>query len=79
MKEIFKVSRARVASNDRDTLRREILSHTGSDNEVASILRSLERLGSDRSIGYFEMTPVTPKRAAPGAPATLWSVRAVRA
>jgi hypothetical protein len=79
MKETFTMSRARVASNNRDALRREILAHTGSDNEVASILRSLERLGSDLSIGYYEMTPVVPKRAAPGAPATLWSVRAVRA
>ena len=48
-------------------------------DELGDLPPRLERLGSDRSIGYFEMTPVVPKRASPGAPATLWSVRAVRA
>ena len=80
MKEIFTVTRARVASSDRDTLRREILSHTGSDNEVASILRSLENLANDTSITHFEITPEpNPYRNVyPGAAEAIWKVTPVR-
>lgn len=78
MKEAFTISRARFLSSDRYTLRRELLRHTGSEEEVSSILRSMERLGADRSIAHFEMVPIQPRRVAPGAPATLWNVGIVR-
>jgi hypothetical protein len=78
MKEAFTISRAQLHSSDRYALRREVLRHTGSEDEVASILRSLDRLGSDRSIVHYEMTPIQPRRVAPGAPAVLWNVRVVR-
>lgn len=78
MKESFTISRAQLLSSDRYSLRREVFRHTGSDDEVASILRSIERLGSDRTIAHYEMTPIQPRRVAPGAPAVLWNVRVVR-
>ena len=79
MKESFTISRAQLLSSDRYTLRRTLFRHTGSEDEASSILRSLERLGSDRSIAHYEMTPIQPRRVAPGAPAVLWNVRGVRA
>lgn len=79
MKETFTISRAQFLSGDRYALRSEILRRTGSEEEVSSILRSMERLGSDRSIVGYEMTPIRPRRVVPGAPATLWNVGVVRA
>lgn len=78
MKESFTISRAHFLASDRYALRREILRHTESEEEVSSILRSLDRLGSDRSISHYEMTPIQPRRVAPGTPATLWNVGIVR-
>jgi hypothetical protein len=78
MKDAFTISRSQFLANDRYTLRRELLRHTGSEDEVASILRSLDRLGSDRSIAHYEMTPIQPRRVVPGAPAVLWNIRVVR-
>ena len=78
MKETFTISRAHFLSSDRYTLRREILRRTGSEEEVSSILRSMDRLGSDRSIASYEMTPIRPRRVAPGTPSTLWNVGVVR-
>jgi hypothetical protein len=78
MRQSFTLPRARVADADHPTLLRELADHTGSADEAASILRSLERLGSDASIRYYDMTPTTVHRAYRGAPPVIWSVRAVR-
>ena len=49
------------------------------DDEAAeSILRGIERLGSDPSIAHYEMTRVENRRSYRGAQRTSWSVRAVR-
>jgi hypothetical protein len=58
-------------------LREEIRAHTGCEEEAASILRSIQRLGSDPSIRRYEMTPAK-TRAYARATRVNWSVRAVR-
>jgi hypothetical protein len=59
-------------------LREQVRKHTECEDEVASILRSIERLGTDESIRRYEMTPT--RRRAYSGPVTRtgWSVRAVR-
>jgi hypothetical protein len=78
MKRSFTLPRASVVDADGSTLLNQVASHTGSENEAASILRSLERLGSDASIHCYEMTPAPPPRAYRPTSPVAWSVRAVR-
>jgi hypothetical protein len=78
MKEPFIVDRAHVAAIDWFTLKRELFSETGSEEEASSILRGIERLGMDPSIVHYECTPNPNTRTYAGAPAVVWSVRAVR-
>ena len=78
MKKSFTLTRAEVAAADAAALKAEIASATGSEIETASILRSLERLGTDPSIEYYEMTQVTGKRMHGGAATIAWRVRADR-
>jgi hypothetical protein len=61
-----------------EELHKQVRAHTECDDEVASILRSIERLGDDESIRRYEMTPT--RRRAYSGPVTRtgWSVRAVR-
>jgi hypothetical protein len=59
-------------------MRDEIRAHTECDEEAASILRGIERLGGDPSIRHYEMTPTANRRAYRAAPHVSWSVRAVR-
>jgi hypothetical protein len=78
MSRSFTIKRDSVAAGNQSGLLREVVGHTGSEDEANSILRSLERLGSDASIGYYEMTPMSSKRRFVGAASVVWSVRAVR-
>lgn len=78
MRQSFIIQRASVLAADAPSLMREVAGHTGSDTEAESILRSLERLGSDTSIGYYEATPISARRSYRGASDIVWSVRAVR-
>lgn len=73
----FVIRRASVDANDQPNLMREIVGHTASEEEASSILRSMERLGSDASIDYYEMSPSN-SRQRHSKPAVVWSVRAVR-
>lgn len=59
-------------------LREEIRAHTASDEEVASILRSIQRFEGDPSIGRYEMTAKPRRGTRQDALAVSWSVRAVR-
>lgn len=78
MRDPFTIQRAHVAATDWYTLKRELFSHTGNEEEASSILRSLERLGAaDASIAHFEITPNANTRVYNGAPAVIWSVKAV--
>ena len=74
----FTLPQQHVAAADGDSLLHEVVSHTGSEDEAHCILRSLERFGSDVSIGYYQVTPRTVQRTYRGAPPVVWSVRAVR-
>lgn len=79
MREQFTMQRAHVAATDWYTLKRELFSYTGNEDEASSILRGLERLGAtDLSVAHFQITPSPNKRSYAGAPAVTWSVRAVR-
>jgi hypothetical protein len=79
MGEPFTLQRAYVAATDWYTLKRELFNRTGSEHEASSILRSLERLGSDPSIDHYEITPRPNDRVYAGAPAVLWTVTAIPA
>jgi hypothetical protein len=79
MKESFTLQRAYVVSADEPSLRSAIKDHTGSEDETTSILRTLERMGSDASIRHYDVSPVAVRRTYRGDPPVTWSVRAVRA
>ena len=74
----FSIARDRCASLSDLTLQEEIASHTESDEETSSILRSIRRFGGDSSIRYFEMTPRASRRGRQPTSAFTWSVRGVR-
>ena len=78
MAQPFSITRARCSVLSDPGLREEIRAHTGSDEEVSSILRSLERFGTDLSIHFYEMTPTLSTRTYQRARTVNWSVRAVR-
>jgi hypothetical protein len=78
MANAFSIARSRFSNSSGDDIRAEIRSHTGCDNEASSILRSLERMGSDPSILRYEMTPAKTKRFSQRPMTVVWSVRAVR-
>ena len=78
MKNSFTMTRAEVVRTDAATLRATIVAATGSERGAESIMRSLERMGTDPTIDYFEMTEVTGARKHGGASATAWRVRADR-
>ncbi|HEU0052408.1 MAG TPA: hypothetical protein VFQ39_04490 [Longimicrobium sp.] len=78
MSQPFTLLRAHVAGRDEPALLREIVTHTGCEEEASTILRGLERLGTDETIRYFEMTPQPNRRTYLDAPRVTWSVRAVR-
>lgn len=74
----FSLRLSHVASTPGDTLRAEIRALTEDDEAADSILRGIDRLGRDPSIGYYEMTRVENRRSYRGAKPMSWTVRAVR-
>ncbi len=78
MAQPFSIASARCAVLSDPALREEIRSHTGTDEETSSILRSLERFGSDVSIHFYEMTPKVSNRTVHHTPIVNWTVSAVR-
>jgi hypothetical protein len=78
MASTFLIRLSKVSTTPEATLRDEIRGHTGSDEEVDSILRGIERLGSDPSIAHFEMTRMENRPSYRGAQRVSWSVRAIR-
>jgi hypothetical protein len=78
MAESFTIKPAAVEAADRTSLRAELMSATGCETETDSILRSLERMGTDPSIEFFEIIPVTGRRAHGGPATRTWRVRADR-
>jgi hypothetical protein len=78
MKTSFTMTREEVATSDAAVLKASILAATGDEAGTASILRSLERMGADPSIEYFEMTDVSSTRRHDGTYHAAWRVRADR-
>lgn len=74
----FALTRAQVVDSDAATLRASIVAEMGSEVGADSIMRSLERMGTDDSIEFFEVTEVAGSRKVAGAPAAGWRVRADR-
>jgi hypothetical protein len=74
----FTMTRERVLAATPDDLRAALISATDSEQGAESIMRSLERLGTDPSIGYYEMTQVSGRSRYGGATAGAWRVRADR-
>lgn len=60
------------------SLRAEIVSRTGSEAAANSILRSLDRFGTDASIDGYEIVPKVPRSGGRNAKDVIWTVRAMR-
>lgn len=78
MENSFTMTRAQVVTADPATLKASIIAATGSERGAESIMRSLERMGSDVGIEYFEMIEVTGSRKFGGAAPAGWRVRVDR-
>lgn len=78
MKKSFRMTRAEVVTTDPASLKAAILGATDSESGTESILRSLERMGTDASIESFEMMEVAGARRHGGAGPAGWRVRADR-
>ncbi|HEX2166481.1 MAG TPA: hypothetical protein VHG09_04510 [Longimicrobiales bacterium] len=78
MKQSFTIQREAVAAGDPSALRAEIIEAIGSEAEAAGILRSLERMGTDPTIEFFEISPVTGRRTHAGPVSNTWRVHADR-
>lgn len=77
MKQSFTIQRAAVAG-DPSALRAEVVEAIGSEAEAAGVLRSLERMGTDPTIDFFEISPVTGRRTHAGPVSNTWRVHADR-
>jgi hypothetical protein len=78
LKKSFTISRKEAVVGDPSILRAAILKETGSEDQAASILRSLDRMGSDPSILFYEMTLETRTPRLGGKVSGAWRVRADR-
>ena len=78
MRQSFRFTRAEVVGSDAATLKAAIAAASGSESGAESIMRSLERMGTDPSIEYFEMTEISGSRRYGGAAPAGWRVRADR-
>lgn len=76
MKKTFTIRREELA--DTASLMTDIIEATGSELEAESVLRSLERLGNDEGIEYYEVSQVPGRRVNGDAPRNAWRVRADR-
>ena len=78
MKKSFRVRCTDATTQDPTSLLPRIVEETGSEAEAASILRSIERLGTDPSILFYEMTKEMRGPRSGGTASTAWRVRADR-
>jgi hypothetical protein len=73
------MTREQVVAEDTTSLKAKILAATGTESGTESIMRSLERMCTDSSIEFFEMTLVSNTRKFGGhVTAAAWRVRADR-
>ncbi|HSJ14169.1 MAG TPA: hypothetical protein VK939_07130 [Longimicrobiales bacterium] len=78
MNHSFTMTRAEVVNSDSAALKASIVSAAGSESGAESILRSIQRMGTDPSIEYFEMTRVSGHRKYGDISNATWRVRADR-
>jgi hypothetical protein len=78
MERSFAMTRAQVVDADAAALKAAIITAAGSELGAESILRSLERIGTDPSIEGFEMTEVRASRRYGESAISSWRVRADR-
>jgi len=78
MTKSFSIPRANVVDADPSRLLAEIVRASGSEADAASILRSLERVGTDATICFYEVTQVKRGPRLGGVATTAWRVRADR-
>jgi hypothetical protein len=78
LKNSFIITRAEILAADADALKASIIVATGSESGADSILRSIQRMGTDASIEHFEMTEIRGSRKYGGAAPAGWRVRADR-
>jgi len=74
----FTMTRAQVHAADPASLRAQLISATDSESGAESIMRSLERMGTDPTIAYFEMSQVSRISRYGGSTSGAWRVRADR-
>ena len=77
MKKSFTISRQEALVAD-SILLAGFVKETGSEAQAQSILRSMQRLGTDGSIIYYEMTLETRTARHGGIASSAWRVRADR-
>ena len=78
MERSFTITRAQVLTADPATLKARLSSATDSESGTESILRSLERMGTDPTIQYFEISEVSRPGRPAGSTSGAWRVRADR-
>lgn len=79
MKKSFSISRAQATVEDPAALMAMILRETGSEAQAKSILRSMERMGTDDpSVLSYDMTLETRRSRTAGVVSGAWRVRAYR-
>jgi hypothetical protein len=78
MQRSFTMTCAQVREATPAGLRAALISATDSEMGAESIMRSLERLGTDPTIEYFEMSEVSGRSRYGGAATASWRVRADR-
>ena len=78
MSKRFTIARTDALANDLSSVMPQIVDATGSQADAASIFRSLERLGTDPSILFYEMTLIVRGPRHGGASTSAWRVRADR-
>jgi len=78
MERTFTMTRAQVYAANPDDLKAALISATDSESGAESIMRSLERLGADPTIEYYEMSEISGRSRYGGAATGAWRVRADR-
>jgi hypothetical protein len=78
MKKSFSLSRAEASTSEPAILMAQIMRETGSEAQAESILRSIERIGTDPSIVSYDMTLETRRSRTAGVITGAWRVRAYR-
>jgi hypothetical protein len=76
VKKSFIITRATLDSADAAALLSEIVEGTGSEQEAASVMRSLERMGVHPALEYYEITQITGRKMHGGPVSSAWRVRA---